>query len=119
MENKIKNEEQITTMLKNLGIAPNLRGYDYIKVALNMLQYEPGLIHMVTKRLYPEIADACGTTAGRVERAIRHAVEVSFNAMDPDDIQEYFGKCAKHYNGKVTNSEFLSILAERIRFGKM
>lgn len=119
MENKIKNEEQIATMLKNIGIAPNLRGYVHIKVALGMLQEEPELIKMLTKRLYPEIAAVCGTTASRVERTMRHAVEVSFNAMSPEDIQEYFGNCAKYYKGKTTNGEFLAILAERIRLGKV
>lgn len=119
MENKIKNEEQIATMLKDIGIAPNLRGHGYIKTALGMLQGNPDLIHMMTKKLYPAVAMEHGSTASRVERSIRHAVEVSFNAMSPEDIQEYFGNCAKYNKGKTTNSEFLAILAERIRLGKV
>lgn len=120
MENKnisnIKNEEQVAKLLKLLGISPNLKGYHYIKVAIDMLQNDPTLIHRVTKELYPGIAEKCNSTVAKVERAIRHAVEVSFSSLCIDDIREYFGNCVRYNKDKLTNSEFLSIVAERLEF---
>ena len=76
---------------------------------------EPEYINAVTKRLYPEIAKKNGTTASRVERAIRHAIEVAWDRGDLDTLQRFFGYTVSNTKGKPTNSEFIALIADRLQ----
>lgn len=116
MENNYNNyTKKIIEVLKDVGVPANLKGYEYLKVAINAVLNDRTYMDQVTKRLYPDVAAMCDTTASRVERNIRHAIEVAFDNVDPEQITEYFGRCCKYNKGKATNSEFIAILAERIR----
>ena len=79
---------------------------------------EPEYINAVTKRLYPEIAKKNGTTASRVERAIRHAIEVAWDRGDVDTLNSYFGYTIHNLRGKPTNSEFIAMIADKMRLDK-
>lgn len=116
MENS--NVERIVSLLKNLGIPAKLMGYEYIKQALIALDEQPDMIHGITTRLYPCIAEKCETTASRVERGIRVAIVKSFDNITPDQVKEYYGNCVNFKSGRVSNGEFIGIMAERIRMGK-
>lgn len=116
MENNYNNyTKKIIEVLKDVGVPASLKGYEYLKIAINAVLNDRTYMDQVTKRLYPDVAAMCDTTASRVERSIRHATEVAFNNMDPEQITQYFGRCCNYYKGKATNSEFIAILAERIR----
>lgn len=107
--------KNIIEILKNVGVPASLKGYEYLKGAINAVLNDRTYLDQITKRLYPDVASMYGTTASRVERSIRHAVEVAFTNMDPDQVKQYFGQCCNYYKGKATNSEFIAIIAERIR----
>lgn len=116
MENNYNNyTKKIIEVLKDVGVPANIKGYEYLKVAFNAVLNDRTYMDQVTKRLYPDVAAMCDTTASRVERNIRYAIEVAFDNVDPEQITEYFGRCCKYNKGKATNSEFIAILAERIR----
>ena len=116
MENNYNNyTKKIIEVLKDVGVPASIKGYEYLKAAINAVLNDRTYMYQVTKRLYPDVAAMYGTTPSRVERAIRHATEVAFNNMDPEQITQYFGRCCSCYKGKATNSEFIAILAERIR----
>lgn len=116
MENNYNNyTKKIVEVLKDIGVPANLKGYEYLKAVINAALNDRTYMGQVTKRLYPDVAAMCDTTPSRVERAIRRAIEVAFNNMDPEQVTQYFGRCCSYYKGKVTNSEFIAILAERIR----
>lgn len=114
MENT-KYTKKIVEVLLDIGIPASLKGYNCLKAAIGLVLSDDAYIQSITKRLYPTVAEECNTTASRVERAIRHAIEVAFSNMDPDQIERYFGRCYNYYRGKVTNGEFVAILAERVR----
>lgn len=101
--------------LRDLGVPANIKGYDYLKEALGLVLGDPELLGYITKGLYPSIAKEYGTTTTRVERAIRPAIEVTFDRSRPDDIRAYFGNSYSPMKGKPTNSEFIATLAELIR----
>lgn len=113
MENT-KYTKKIVEVLLDVGIPASLKGYGCLKAAIELVLRDSGYIRDITKRLYPAIAEECGTTAGRAERAIRHAIEVAFNNMEPEQIERYFGHCYNYHKGKIANSEFVAILAERV-----
>ena len=93
--------------LSKIGTLPEYR--DAILLTMN----EPEYINAVTKRLYPEIAKKNGTTASRVERAIRHAIEVAWDRGDVDTLNSYFGYTIHNLRGKPTNSEFIAMIADK------
>lgn len=107
--------KKIIEVLRNVGVPASLKGYEYLKVAINAVLNDRTYIDQMTKRLYPDVAAMCGTTASRVERNIRHATEVAFDNMNVEQIDEYFGRCCSYRKGKATSGEFIAILAERIR----
>lgn len=115
MENTKNYTEEIISTLKYVGIPASLKGYEYLKVSLQLVLESPSLIYQITKGLYPAVAERCGTIPSRVERAIRHTVEITFDRLHPEVLKEVFGNCTNYYKGKVTNSEFIAILAEKIR----
>lgn len=105
----------IAKVLHDVGVPASIRGYDYIREAIIMGLSDKEILKSITKDLYPTIAKNNKTTASRVERAIRHAVEVAWQRGDVETINSIFGYTVKASKGKPTNGEFISILVERIR----
>ena len=92
--------------------------HQFLRDAILLTMNEPEYINAVTKRLYPEIAKKNGTTASRVERAIRHAIEVAWDRGDVDTLNSYFGYTIHNLRGKPTNSEFIAMIADKMRLDK-
>lgn len=105
----------VTEYLREFGIPANLRGYNYIRDGIIMAIENMDVMNSVTKILYPDIAKKYATAPSRVERAIRHAVEVAWERGNMDKIQEIFSYTVKSGKGKPTNSEFIALLADTIR----
>lgn len=108
-------ERRITEVLKDLGVPTHLKGYDYLRSAIAMCVEDKSILGYITGRLYPELAKQHDTTASRIERAIRHAVEVAWDRGDLDVLKQYFGNTISLSRGKATNSEFLSCVATQLR----
>ena len=105
----------ITRMLHELGMPSHIKGYQYIREGIQMIYDDPGLIGGITKELYPELAIKFDTTVSRVERAIRHAIEVSWNRGNWDYMEELFGHSVDIDKAKPTNSEFIVTVADKLR----
>lgn len=110
-----KIEIAISKLLHSLGIPSHIRGYQYIRESVYMMYENPDMIGGITKCIYPEIASRFDTTASRVERAIRHAIEVSWARGDYDVMEELFGNSVDFDRSKPTNSEFIATLADNLR----
>ena len=111
-------EFAISKLLHSLGIPSHIKGYQYIRESVSLMYQNPNLISGITKEVYPEIAMRYDTTASRVERAIRHAIEVSWNRGDYDLMEEIFGHSVDYDRAKPTNSEFIATLADKLRIDK-
>ena len=105
----------ITKILHELGIPSHIKGYQYIRDGVSMIFENPDMIGGITKELYPELASKFDTTVSRVERAIRHAIEVSWNRGDWDLMTEIFGNSVDIDRAKPTNSEFIVTVADKLR----
>lgn len=105
----------ITKMLHELGMPSHIKGYQYIREGINMIYDNPDIIGGITKELYPDIASKYDTTVSRVERAIRHAIEVSWNRGNLDYMEELFGHSVDIDKAKPTNSEFIVTVADKLR----
>lgn len=105
----------ITNLLHSLGIPSHIKGYSYIRDGIAMMYNDASLIGSITKELYPSIASNYSTTSSRVERAIRHAIEVSWMRGDYNLMEELFGNSVDYDRAKPTNSEFIATLADRLR----
>ena len=105
----------ITKMLHELGMPSHIKGYQYIREGISMIYNDPSLIGGITKELYPELATRFDTTVSRVERAIRHAIEVSWNRGNWDYMEELFGHSVDIDKAKPTNSEFIVTVADKLR----
>ncbi len=105
----------ITKMLHELGMPSHIKGYQYIREGISMIYNDPGIIGGITKELYPELATKFDTTVSRVERAIRHAIEVSWNRGNWDYMEELFGHSVDIDKAKPTNSEFIVTVADKLR----
>ena len=105
----------ITKMLHELGIPSHIKGYQYIREAVGIIFENPSIIGGITKELYPELAQKYNTTVSRVERAIRHAIEVSWNRGNLDFMEEIFGYSVDIDKAKPTNSEFMVTIADKLR----
>lgn len=105
----------ITKMLHELGMPSHIKGYQYIREGISMIYNDPSLIGGITKELYPELAEKFDTTVSRVERAIRHAIEVSWNRGNWDYMEELFGHSVDIDKAKPTNSEFIVTVADKLR----
>ena len=107
-------EANVTAIIHEIGVPAHIKGYQYLREAIIMTVEDMDVINAVTKVLYPEVARKFGTTASRVERAIRHAIEVAWDRGDLDTLQKYFGFTVSNSKGKPTNSEFIAMIADRL-----
>jgi len=106
---------RITKLLHELGVPSHIKGYEYIREGILILYNNPSIIGGITKELYPEIASKYDTSVSRVERAIRHAIEVSWNRGNIDLMEEIFGHSVDIDRAKPTNSEFIVTLADKLK----
>lgn len=112
-------KQAITTLLHSLGIPSHIKGYAYIRDSIDLMYNNPSMIGAITKELYPEIADKYDTTTSRVERAIRHAIEVSWSRGDYDLMESLFGHSVDYDRAKPTNSEFIATVADKLRLERI
>ena len=105
----------ITKILHELGVPSHIKGYQYIREGITVLFERPDVVGGITKELYPDIADKFDTTVSRVERAIRHAIEVSWNRGNWQLMEEIFGHSVDIDKAKPTNSEFIVTVADKLR----
>ena len=108
-------EALVTSILHDIGVPANIKGYQYLREAIILATKDEDNINAILKTRYQEVADVFETTAKNVDSAIRHAVEVAWDRGDLDTLQRYFGYTVSNTKGKPTNSEFISIVADRIR----
>lgn len=108
-------EQKISDLLHELGIPANIRGYQYLREAITLVTGEMQLLNSITKILYPKIAKQYESTPSRVERAIRHAIEVAWARGNVEAINRLFGYTVDYRRGKPTNSEFIAKVADRLR----
>ena len=111
-------ELTVTEILHQIGVPAHIKGYQFLRDAILLTTADHSYINAVTKRLYPEIAKRNSTTASRVERAIRHAIEVAWDRGDVDTLNSYFGYTIHSLRGKPTNSEFIAMISDKIRLDK-
>ena len=119
-EKQVKNEERdvevdVTEIIHEIGVPAHIKGYQYLRDAIVMSVNDMEMLNSITKILYPTIAKKYQTTASRVERAIRHAIEVAWSRGKMDTIDEMFGYTIHNGKGKPTNSEFIALITDRIR----
>ena len=108
-------ETQVTSIIHKIGVPAHIKGYQYLRTAIMMTIENSELINSVTKILYPTVAKKYQTTSSRVERAIRHAIEVAWDRGDLDTLNAYFGYTIQNERGKTTNSEFIAMIADNLR----
>ncbi len=108
-------EQDVTEMILSIGIPAHIKGYQYVREGIMLAISDMNHLNYITKLLYPAIAKKYKTSAGSVERAIRHAIEVAWNRGNYDKIEELFGYTVSAGKGKPTNSEFIALIADKIR----
>ena len=114
-KNEADLELRVTKMIHEVGVPAHIKGYQYLRDAIMMTVDDMNVINAITKVLYPTVARHYSTTSSRVERAIRHAIEVAWDRGDVEVLQKVFGYTVSQTKGKPTNSEFISMLADRLR----
>lgn len=105
----------VTDVIHQVGVPAHIKGYHYLREAIILSIEEPTIINSITKELYPTVAKHFATTPSRVERAIRHAIEVAWDRGDIDVLTDYFGYTIHNTKGKPTNSEFIAMISDRLR----
>ena len=105
---------QVTQILHQIGVPAHIKGYHYLRDSIIMAIEDPEIINAVTKQLYPSVAKRYNTTSSRVERAIRHAIEVAWDRGDVDVLNSYFGYTIHNTRGKPTNSEFIAMISDKL-----
>ena len=108
-------ETQVTKIIHQIGVPAHIKGYQYLRTAILLTVNDSEIINSVTKILYPSVAKKYQTTTSRVERAIRHAIEVAWDRGDVDTLNSYFGYTIQNNRGKPTNSEFIAMIADNLR----
>ncbi len=108
-------ETQVTKIIHQIGVPAHIKGYQYLRTAILLTVKDSEIINSVTKILYPSVAKKYQTTTSRVERAIRHAIEVAWDRGDVDTLNSYFGYTIQNNRGKPTNSEFIAMIADNLR----
>lgn len=111
-------EALVTNMIHEIGIPAHIKGYHYLRDSIMMAVEDMDVLNAITKILYPTVAKRYQTTSSRVERAIRHAIEVAWSRGKLDVLDELFGYTVSHGKGKPTNSEFIALVADTIRLGQ-
>ena len=112
---KVSIETLVTNIIHEIGVPAHIKGYQYLREAIIIAVNDMDVINAITKVLYPEVAKAFGTTPSRVERAIRHAIEVAWDRGDLDTLQKFFGYTVSNTKGKPTNSEFIALIADKLQ----
>ena len=107
-------EAMVTDIIHEIGVPAHIKGYQYLREAIILTIKDMEMINAVTKVLYPEVAKRFSTTPSRVERAIRHAIEVAWDRGDIEVLQKYFGYTVSNIKGKPTNSEFIAMIADSL-----
>ncbi len=107
-------EAQVTEIIHEIGVPAHIKGYQYLREAIILTINDMEIINAVTKALYPSVAKRFNTTPSRVERAIRHAIEVAWDRGDIEVLQKYFGYTVSNAKGKPTNSEFIAMIADAL-----
>ena len=105
----------VTEIIHQIGIPAHIKGYHYLRTAIMLSVEDPDMINCITKLLYPTVARTYETTPSRVERAIRHAIEIAWDRGDVDTLNSYFGYTIHTSRGKPTNSEFVALIADKLR----
>ncbi|MBQ6864174.1 MAG: sporulation transcription factor Spo0A [Clostridia bacterium] len=105
----------VSDIMHQIGVPAHIKGYQYLRTAIIMSVTDPEMLNSVTKILYPTVAKQYQTTSSRVERAIRHAIEVAWDRGDIDVLSSYFGYTVQNSRGKPTNSEFIAMIADKLR----
>ena len=105
----------VTSVIHEIGVPAHIKGYQYLREAIIIAVNDMDVINAITKVLYPEVAKTFGTTPSRVERAIRHAIEVAWDRGDLDTLQKFFGYTVSNTKGKPTNSEFIALIADKLQ----
>ena len=111
-------EAQVTSIMHEIGVPAHIKGYQYLRDGIIMVVKDLDMINSITKQLYPTIAREYNTTPSRVERAIRHAIEVAWTRGRIDTINQLFGYTVNNAKGKPTNSEFIALIADKLRLEK-
>ena len=111
----VKLEAMVTDIIHEIGVPAHIKGYQYLRAAIILAINDMDVINAVTKVLYPSVAKQFDTTSSRVERAIRHAIEVAWNRGDIEVLQKFFGYTVSNIKGKPTNSEFIAMIADCLR----
>lgn len=110
-------EARVTRIMHEIGVPAHIKGYQYLREAIMMSVANMDVINSITKLLYPSVAKKFQTTSSRVERAIRHAIEVAWDRGDVDTLNDIFGYTIHTNKGKPTNSEFIAMIADKLRLG--
>ena len=108
-------EAMVTSIIHEIGVPAHIKGYQYLREAIIIAVNDMDVINAITKVLYPQVARTFQTTPSRVERAIRHAIEVAWDRGDLDTLQRFFGYTVSNTKGKPTNSEFIALIADRLQ----
>ena len=112
---KVSIESLVTNIIHEIGVPAHIKGYQYLREAIIIAVNDMDVINAITKVLYPQVAKNFGTTPSRVERAIRHAIEVAWDRGDLDTLQRFFGYTVSNTKGKPTNSEFIALIADKLQ----
>ena len=108
-------ESLVTGIIHEIGVPAHIKGYQYLREAIIIAVHDMDVINAITKVLYPQVAKTFQTTPSRVERAIRHAIEVAWDRGDLDTLQRFFGYTVSNTKGKPTNSEFIALIADKLQ----
>ena len=108
-------EAMVTGIIHEIGVPAHIKGYQYLREAIIIATQDMDVINAITKVLYPQVAKTFQTTPSRVERAIRHAIEVAWDRGDLDTLQRFFGYTVSNTKGKPTNSEFIALIADKLQ----
>ena len=115
LDSELELRIKITEILHQIGVPAHIKGYQYLRDAIIMAVTDEDIINSITKKLYPSVAEKYSTTSSRVERAIRHAIEVAWDRGDVEVLNSYFGYTIHQTRGKPTNSEFVAMISDKLR----
>lgn len=113
--NKNALKMRVTQVIHEIGVPAHIKGYAYLRHAIMLAVENPHMLEVITKELYPQVAQVFNTMPSRVERAIRHAIEVAWDRGDLATLEHWFGATISQLKGKPTNSEFIALIADKLR----